>query len=172
VTQRFTCRRCGHPSPLPATAEVSFQLNEAFYQFQLHHGQVVTLALAQLRREARRSFLYLTETALTDSASRTREIDAAALLDGQLVIVEAKSNKTVPKRDVDWYTWLARRTRASRLIFATGETAWDQVTRGRIVQAETSLSPSGVQVTSLTRQSLLGSPTPTELERFERWAEK
>jgi hypothetical protein len=71
--------------------QLSFSLNEAFYQFILNHGEIVTLSLAHLREAAEDSFLYLPETSL-DDGTRTREIDAAALLDGRLVLVEAKSN--------------------------------------------------------------------------------
>jgi hypothetical protein len=91
VGQQFRCGRCGQGAALSPTVQLSFSLNEAFYQFILNHGEIVTLSLAHLREAAEDSFLYLPETSL-DDGTRTREIDAAALLDGRLVLVEAKSN--------------------------------------------------------------------------------
>jgi hypothetical protein len=167
VANHFRCRRCAHESIVPSRAVRSFQLNEAFYQFKHHHGQVVTLVLARLRGEAKESFLYLPETSL-DDGTRAREIDAAALVDGKLVIVEAKSNSTLSQQDVARYKYLATKTHAWRLAFATSELAWNPATAARIDSARDELAESGVELISLQRKEILESPPPQELEFFVR----
>ena len=167
VTNRFRCGRCAHESIVPSRAVRSFRLNEAFYQFKQHQGQVVTLVLALLRSEAKESFLYLPETSLDDGV-RPREIDAAALVDGKLIIVEAKSTDVLSQADVARYRYLARRTHAWRLVFATTEPAWNAATTDRIEAARDELAESGVEVVSLHKGEILESPPPQELELFVR----
>jgi hypothetical protein len=129
---------------------------------------VVTLVLALLRREARESFLYLPETTYDDGV-RAREIDAAALVDGKLIIVEAKSNDALSQTEVAQYRYLARRTHAWRLVFATSQPTWNAATTERIEATSDELAGSGVSVVSLSRSDLLESPPSPELEFFVRY---
>lgn len=165
VAQTFVCQRCAHRAAIPGRVTRSFRLNEAFYQFLSHDGQVVTLTLLRLRTEANESFLYLPETCL-DDGTRVREIDAAMLVDGRLAIVEAKSGDSLSNADVRWYSWLARRTRATRLVFSTTASNWNAATETRIADAQTDLNASGIDVISLRRTELLEEPAPGELDRF------
>jgi hypothetical protein len=158
VTQTFRCDRCDAVNVVPASTTRSFKLNEAFFAFRQQGGHAVTFALAKLRHRATHSFLYYPESNVVRGGA-SREIDAAALLDGRLALVEAKTNNTVSKREVDFYCGLARRTRAQRLIFATlardrpecgtsrcpclatgnRDHAWDDGSRVRIAGARTDL---------------------------------
>jgi hypothetical protein len=166
VGQTFRCVRCHHQASVISTARLSFRLNEAFYQFVLHHGDVVTLTLAILRSEAEESFLYLPETTL-DDGTRSREIDAAALVDGRLVLVEAKSSDGLTQAEVAWYRYLAIKTRAAALLFATKAERWNETTENRLTILGGELAPKGIAVRSVARDDLL-SGNGGELEIFVR----
>jgi hypothetical protein len=147
----------------------------------------VTFALARLRREAKYSFLYYPETHIQRGQTQ-REIDAVGLLDGRLSIVEAKTNNTLTAREVDYYVALARRTRASRMIFATtsrnrGECgtefcpclnqatrdhAWDDGTRARIADARGELAQHSVRVETWCYRDLVMEPPLPALAGFSR----
>jgi hypothetical protein len=167
VGQRVVCARCTHNATLPGRARRSFRLNEAFYQFRLHNGEVVTLALAHLRKQASESFLYLAESVLDDGV-RPREIDAAALVDGRLAIVEAKSTRKVSTAELSFYRHLAQAARAWKLVFATTATSWDADTLTRIDAMRTPLARQGTTVDALTSSDLLAPHGSAELEFFRR----
>jgi hypothetical protein len=166
---------------VPAAAIRSFRLNEAFWQLRCHNGQVVTLVLSAMRREARRSFLYLPEIELSQAGTATKEVDVLALVDGALMIAEAKSNATISKAELGWYRTIAARTRARRLILATSDNsrplcralectacatqggehhrdyAWDAGTRTRIADTRAKLVNRGIEVRTLCYESLIAS---------------
>jgi hypothetical protein len=119
LSQIHSCERCAASSHIPANAIRSFRLNEAFYQLRLNNGEVVTLLLAALRESARLSLLYLPEAALSHPEAKDGEADVLALIDGKLVLAEAKSNNEISSKEAKWYQYVARRTRAKSLIFAT-----------------------------------------------------
>lgn len=187
ITQTFRCTRCDATSVVPATASRTFRLNEAFFSFRDQGGHVVTLALARLRRAAVYSFLYFPETIVTRRGG-SREIDAAALLDGRLALVEAKTNNSVTRSEVEFYCDLARRTSAARLIFATTSTArgdcgadncpchgqghrdhaWDDGSRDRIAQARADLSPRGISVDTWCYTDLVTEAAPPILSSYAR----
>ena len=187
VDQTFTCARCDAPTVVPANARRAFRLNEAFFSFRDQGGHVVTFALARLRREANRSFLYYPETAVQRGHTQ-REIDAVGLLDGRLSVVEAKTNNTLTRREMDYYSALARRTRASRLIFATtsrsrhecgtsacpcltqqtSDHAWDDGTRVRIATARLQLAAHSISVETWCYRDLVMEPPLPDLASYSR----
>jgi hypothetical protein len=118
VGQSFECQRCTHENLVSATARRCFQLNEAFHQLRHNHGDVVTLLLAELRQEAKLSLLYQPEVVLRGSNS-LGEVDSIALVDGNLILAEAKSANELTASEVRWYRYVAGRTRTRRLLFAT-----------------------------------------------------
>lgn len=119
VGQTFSCRRCDAAIPMPAQSERGFQLNEAFYQLVQHHGDVGVLLLALLRDDAKRSLLYVSEVVAVPAVGRPRELDVAALVDGDLLIAEVKSNDRLSTKEVQGSLEVARRTGAKRIAFAT-----------------------------------------------------
>lgn len=153
-------------------------------------GQVVTLALAALRREATESFLYLAETEIVDSS--VREVDIAALVDGALVLVEAKSNNSLSTAEVNKYRYVARRCGAARVIFATtnqpdalcggeecdtcvasygtnhADRAWNIGAQALIQDARTALAAHGIHVESWCYHHLVGQYSTSPLEEFIR----
>lgn len=192
VGQTFECQRCGDRASVRSPLARSFRLNEAFYQLQVHDGEVVTLLLASLREASKASFLYLPEAELTKQG-QTREADALALVDGDLVLAEAKSNDSLSTREVDWYRYAAQRTKARRLLFATTsqnrplckaldcdkcaltgahhrDYAWNEATKARLEDARKRLSTHGIEVETVCYHSLVVEQgiADGELSRFER----
>jgi hypothetical protein len=180
IKQEHDCERCAGSTHIPANAIRSFRLNEAFYQLRLNNGEVVTLLLAVLRRDARHSLLYLPEVALAHDEAKDGEADVAALVDGELVLGEAKSNDQIANKEMKWYQYVARRTRAKGLVFATTarsqslckglecgkcaeehgayhrDYAWKEATRERIEKLrEQSAAESGPAIESHCFQSLI-----------------
>ena len=192
VGQKFDCVRCGASDVIPIDAVRTFRLSEAFYILQEQGGEVVTLALATLRAEAALSFLYLPETLINDDDGGSREVDIAALVDGELVLVEAKTNNTLTRREVRKYGHLARRCGASRIVFATtavpdalcglatcvdcenvhsrnhADRAWDAGARVLIEELRTELESDGVLVESWCAYHLVGQHPHSLLEPFIR----
>jgi hypothetical protein len=190
VGQRFICERCTATSPIVADAVRSFRLNEAFWQLRHHNGEVVTLLLANLRDGARRSLLYLPEVQLTAAGMRDGEADVAALVDGDLLLAEAKSNNELSNAEVGWYRTVAARTRARRLIFATtartkplcaaldceacasshGEHhrdyAWSDASRARVDSTRERLAGRGVSVTTACYRTLVADHDDASAELF------
>jgi hypothetical protein len=116
--QGFECKRCMANAPMPGDTARCFQLNEALYQLIEHDGEVATLTLSVLRESAELSFLYLPEV-ISTCDEVVRELDIAALVDGQLVIGEVKSNSRLTKKEITSSRFVAKRARARRLLFAT-----------------------------------------------------
>lgn len=189
LTQAHTCERCAAETHLPANATRSFHLNEAFYQLRLNNGEVVTLLLAALREIADHSLLYLPEISLSHEEAKDGEADVAALVDGDLVIAEAKSNNSISKKEAAWYQYVAERTRARRLVFATTDRsnplcanlecmrckaengphfrdyAWSEGSRQHIgALREKSVGEANVDVHTLCFQSLVHGPGEDDYE--------
>ncbi len=159
--------------------------------FREQGGQVVTLALAALRKDAEESFLYLPESEVGGRGS-VREMDVVALVDGHLTLVEAKTTNALANRDVEKYKFVARHARAKRVIFATTERAgglcetlscelciaqhgpnhadqaWGVGARQLIQAARADLLAHGVAVESWCHHHLIGQFETSELESFVR----
>ena len=143
----------------------------------------MTLVLAWLRREAEESLLYLPEVNLLSEGALIAEADFAALVDGRLAIGEAKSTRSITKKEIQRLAVAARRANASRLIFATilddpacgtsrcdgcvedggphPDHAWTEGTRRHIREARMSLEPRGIAVVSLRGRELVADPAAT-----------
>ncbi len=191
VAQRHQCERCGAHNVVPASNSRTFRLNEAFFMMRQQGGQVVTLTLAALRKQAEESFLYLAETVVRDGAT-SREVDIAALVDGELVLVEAKSNNSLSANEVAKYRHLARRCGAKRVIFATtarpdvvcggrscdgcvaafgehhADRAWAVGAQALIQQARTALASDEIAVDTWCFYHLVGQHPTLPLEEFIR----
>ena len=191
--QRFRCRRCVADSPLPGDVERCFRLNEAAYQLLVHDGDVTVLTLATLRDRALQSLLYLPEI-ISKRDGVVRELDIAALVDGELVVGEVKSNDKLAAKEVRNSRFVVRNARASRMLFATtskaqdecaagdcasciarhgehhADNAWSTGAREQVEETRSNLAGEGIKVESLCWYSLVGSHADArqELRPFER----
>jgi hypothetical protein len=191
--QSFECRRCMAASSMPGNTPRSFQLNEAVYQLIEHDGEVATLTLSVLRSSADLSFLYLPEV-ISQREAVTRELDIAALVDGELVIGEVKSTAHLTRREIKNSRFVAKNSRARKMLFATtakqqkhcsvgdcaaciakygdhhADRAWGPDVRAEIERTRRILEADGASVESLCWHSLqAGYEQQHEpLARFER----
>jgi hypothetical protein len=191
--QSFECRRCMASSPMPGNTPRCFQLNEAIYQLLEHDGEVATLTLSVLRESAGLSFLYLPEV-ISNCDAVKRELDIAALVDGELVIGEVKSTTKLTKREIKNSRFVAKNSRARRMLFATtakqqghcaagdceqcvskhgehhADRAWGPEVRAEIRKTRESLEEDGGRVESLCWHSLHAANHSQHepLSRFER----
>lgn len=192
--QSFECRRCMATSSMPGDTPRCFQLNEAIFQLLEHDGEVTTLTLAALRESAELSFLYLPEI-IVNRDGLTRELDIAALADGELVIGEVKSKNKLTKKEVTNSRLVAKHARAGRMLFATtmkqqghcaagecgacqhkygqhhADMAWKPEVRKEIQKTRALLEPLGTRVESFCWYSLIGRYREKHqpLARFERY---
>jgi hypothetical protein len=193
LSQSFECHRCMATSPMPGHTPRCFQLNEAIFQLLEHDGEVATLTLAVLRESAELSFLYLPEV-VSRRDGVTRELDIAALVDGELVIGEVKSTAKLSKKEIKSSRFVAKNGRARRMLFATtakqqehcaagecdackaehgehhADRAWGPEIREEIRKTRESLAAQGCRVESLCWASLHGVDREQHvpLARFER----
>lgn len=163
-TQTFKCKRCG------ATQHASsenywyaehepgwfYKLDEIVYQFLHHNGYVSCLALDWLRAKSQDSFLFTGDLELIKSGSNSRkpefELDIVAIVDGEIVLGEAKKNDKLEDREIKKYFHLAGKTGAKKLIFATFAASWSDGTRTNI---ERIIDGSEIQSIILSNSNLI-----------------
>jgi hypothetical protein len=144
------------------------------------HGDVVTLVLSWLRGQARESLLYLPEVNLFLDGELAGEADFVALVDGRLVLGEAKSNREIPRKELGKLVKAAEAASAAQVVVATldcdpecgtpacegcsedsqphPDHAWKPATRERVRASRAAMATRGIEVTSLDRAALLDTP--------------
>ncbi len=145
-SQTFKCKRCGTTQHVTkenywyAEHEPGwcYKLDEIIYQFLRHNGYVGVLALACLKGRTVNSFLFTSDLELIKEDSTDRkpelEVDILAVLDGDLVLGEAKKDNRLgetaaaEKRNIQKYCRLAKELVAKKLVFATFSDAWSDET--------------------------------------------
>jgi hypothetical protein len=178
---------------MPAQSARSFRLNEAVYQLLKHDGDVTVLMLATLRSRAERSLLYLPEV-VTERDRVTRELDVAALVDGELFVGEMKSNNKLTPKEVKNSRFVVRNAQAQTMLFATtarapgpcragecakcirdhgehhADRAWNTGARQLIEDTRRALDRENIRVESHCWYTLVGQHADAEqpLHRFRR----
>jgi hypothetical protein len=177
---RFCCDRCSAVSVVPGDAERRLRLGELFHMLRAQHGDVVTLVLSWLRGQARESLLYLPEVNLFLDGRLAGEADFIALVDGRLVLGEAKSNREIPRKELGKLVKIAEAAGAVQVVVATldcdpacgtpscegcsedgqphPDHAWKPATRERVRASRAAIATRGIQLTSLDRAALLDAP--------------
>lgn len=154
VGQHFKCFRCSHSNLIeqPRWNKPLFEpnwfydLDHAIREGLRQHGRIPLLALDRMRRQARRAFTYTLdfEVGGPDSykAGHRPELDFAAVLDGTLIIGEAKKPSNLGggaetegklKRTVA----VARQLTVDTICFATGAPKWSNETKTAVEAALT-----------------------------------
>ncbi|MEM4987497.1 hypothetical protein V8G57_08880 [Collimonas sp. H4R21] len=97
LKEQMLCEVCRHGHQLPIDLELDFRLNEFFSTCLREHDTLtVAWALCALRQESRHSFIYSPQTMLfrtypeNPSRESDRELDVVCIVDGKLLIGEAK----------------------------------------------------------------------------------
>lgn len=131
----FECHACGHASPLTRGQWYAkdpephwyYAVDQVVRDLLVSHGDVPLLAAADLSRRAS-SVLWCPELEITDETGSV-EIDICAVIDGRIVIGEAKSTTTLrgDKGTEDVARGLAHAAQllsADEIVLATSQTRW------------------------------------------------
>jgi len=144
IGQTFRCHRCSTHSPITFPSwkgggdepPYYYDLAEVARQAFGNHIEVPSRALAELAAESR-SFHEMPNVEVHQDGKNKIEIDLWALVDGKIVIGEAKSGDRIKKTAREEQTWLDRLANlteaitADEVVFAT-TTTWREATRTRI----------------------------------------
>jgi hypothetical protein len=135
VSATFECHACGHASSLTRGQWYDpdpephwyYALDQVVRDLLVTHGDVPLLAVADLSREAS-SLLWCPELEITDDTGSV-EIDICAVVDGRIVIGEAKSNNTLrgDRGTEDVAKGLAHAAQllsADEIVLATSRARW------------------------------------------------
>lgn len=150
VGPTFECRACGHASSLTRGQWYKqdpephwyYALDQVVRDLLVNHGDVPLLAAADLSRGAS-SLLWCPELEITDDAGSV-EIDICAMIDGRIVIGEAKSNATLrgDKGTEDVAKGLAHAAQllsADEIVLATSRARW---AKGVVITVKDAVSKS------------------------------
>jgi len=168
--QIFRCKRCQRTQHVTRENHVygelepgwCYKLDEIIFQFLKHNGDVGILALDYERRGSQTSFLFTTDLELRRAGAiggkPDSEIDICCLVDGEIVLGEAKKEnrlgqtKRAEVKEINKYTTLADVLGVKRLIFATLAEAWSDETMTNVKNATASRN---IDVTMLNTSNLL-----------------
>jgi hypothetical protein len=147
ITQNFTCRRCGayqqytHPSwRYPNEPAWFYKLDEMVYQMLRNNGDVTLLTLDALSRNSKGNFQFASELSIKPEGNikSTMEIDIPCIMNGKMIVGEAKSvntlttNGSTAAQAAAKYRCLAEQLGADGVIFSTSMSDWDQTTHKAI----------------------------------------
>lgn len=165
VDEKFTCRSCRKTAVAPLKLKSAFKLNQVVSE-SYRQGSIATiLTLYHLYCRAENSFIYSGELRLK-KGQEEMEIDVVCLVDGELVIGEAKTGKLIKDRDFstrdefDKYKKLAKELNAHRVVFSTMSDGFYEVPRSKIDRFEKELDREGycsVKVEVLSSNELVGN---------------
>jgi len=116
----LSCAVCGTEHALAATFESCFLLDEAISRGMREQGlRSVTWALGILQASANHAFLLSPPLDLYINGEQLTDVDIACVVDGRLVIGEAKDSKRyVTRRTSDKLIGAARRVRPDAVVLA------------------------------------------------------
>lgn len=146
VGQSFRCHRCSTENPVTSSSwkggdepTYYYDLAEVAYQAFSNNVEVPSRALARLAKDSR-SFDEMPNVEVHKDNEGKIELDLWALVDGRIVIGEAKSGDRIKRNAAKEQEWLQRLANVAEAItadevaFATA-TSWRQQTRTYIKAA-------------------------------------
>ncbi|WP_327593403.1 hypothetical protein [Streptomyces chartreusis] len=169
VGPTFDCEACGHVSPLTrgrwyakdAEPHWYYALDQVVQDLLRQNGDVPLLAAQLLRRNAG-SVLWSPELTVTDD-KMTVELDLCLIVDGRIIVGEAKSNHTLKasngtREAAARLVHAAQLLSADELVLATSKNAWAKDTLSAVTTAVQDGWTSGPRpvITELVK---VGAPT-------------
>jgi len=163
-SQTFRCKRCG--ATQFASSETYwygeyepgwfYKLDEIIYQYLAHNGYVSSLALEYMRKKSEDSFLFTGDLELVKLGSTSQkpefELDIVAVVDGDIVLGEAKKPDKLENKEIKKYEYLARKIGAKKLVFVTFAEMWSDET---LTLIKNIIDTQTVELTTLTKSDLL-----------------
>jgi hypothetical protein len=183
-SRTFICPRCGLEQRSPAVPDFGYQLSRVAHLFFEHNGDVPALTLSALARRAKTSYWCDFEHRLVPARSSpgaSSELDICVVIDGSLVIGEAKKDAAFLGPDISRLRKAALAMRAGYVVLSSGRECDGGCTdrciprdqaltfssdtslasgvngpRERMEALRAELSPKGCFVTALCRRQLYG----------------
>jgi hypothetical protein len=169
--QTFNCGRCQHVSLIvqaawkqPDDGEPNwyYDLDEMVYQALRHDVSAPVLALAKLAQGAQ-SMLVRPEANVYKDKSLLAEIDLWAIIDGQIVVGEAKtvsrldSTRASERRIAARLAHVAQAVTADQVVLATTAPSWDE---GSLTLVREALKRSGIPLRQLADLAASSADAP------------
>ncbi len=107
-----------------------------------------------MQRKSRQNFEYGLDSEVIIDNNGERNIDFSCLLDGRVLIGEAKSNDEIEDRQFKFYETLVKQAGIDGVVFATSETNWKPSTQSRIANLKSNFKG---EVLVLTKSQLFTS---------------
>ncbi|WP_200300814.1 hypothetical protein [Streptomyces adelaidensis] len=136
LSSTFTCNRCSfrqqftqkHWKNGMVEPRWCYKLAETVYQFYEKNSHLTAQVLYKLKSQSTTAFHYAPEIDLLNFAGpgKSREMDVACILDGQIVFGECKT-ETLKLKDVEKFEALVRKhlKNPARIVFATTQSVSD-----------------------------------------------
>ena len=150
VDEKYICRGCRSENLTPLKLPSAYRLNRIVLD-GLRNGVIATvLTLYRLYREAGESFIYSPELGLK-SGGTEMEIDIVSIVDGRIIIGEAKMGRLIKDRDFsrrdefEKYKKLAVEINAHRVIFSTIKDSFYDIPMSKIDRFRRELIEEGFE---------------------------
>lgn len=145
IGQVFECQRCRTKNTISRRswtcdadqAQFYYDLAEVVFQALQLNVHVPIRALARLQEESR-TFFEMSETQFSEPSGNKIELDLLAVVDGRIVLGEAKVGdrlQDTAQKELDWlrrFASIADHLTADEVVFATADQSWREVTVERI----------------------------------------
>ncbi|WP_096510658.1 hypothetical protein [Filimonas lacunae] len=133
IGQQFVCNRCyseqvyteRHWRMPEQEPGFYYKLDEMFYQGLNSNMRVPVLSLNVMKEAAKYCFIYIPEVKIWDSAGKLSEVDLLCIVDGRVVIGEAKSNGKVTPLELEKYRVICNAIEGT-FLFSSGATVADE----------------------------------------------
>jgi hypothetical protein len=135
----FTCTRCsatrrfGRQHFFPEEAREPtwyYSLSEVVYQALSNNSDVTAMAMDWLNRKAEKSFIFTAELELIrrgqEISSVNADIDVNCVVDGEIIVGEAKSGWRLPEQDLKLLRAISDAFPIRRVCFCTATHSWQR----------------------------------------------
>lgn len=150
VDEKFFCKGCRQENVAPLKLPPAYRLNHIVAEGRLNGVVATVLTLYKLFLETEDSFIYCPELGLK-SGENEMEIDIVCIVDGEIVIGEAKMGRLIKDRDFsprdefEKYKIIARDIGAHRVVFSTIQDSFYEIPMMKIDRFRRELAEEGLQ---------------------------
>lgn len=150
VDEKYLCKGCRQENITPLKLPPAYRLNHVVAEGRLNGVIATILTLYKLYVEANDSFIYCPELGLK-SGEIEMEIDIVCIVDGEIVIGEAKMGRLIKDRDFsprdefEKYKIIAREIGAHRVVFSTIQESFYEIPMLKIDRFRRELAEEGLR---------------------------
>ena len=150
VDEKYSCKGCRQENVVPLKLPPAYSLNHIVTEGRLNGVIATILTLYKLYIESNDSFIYCPELGLK-SGENEMEIDIVCIVDGEIVIGEAKMGRLIKDRDFsprdefEKYKIIAREIGAHRVVFSTIQDSFYEIPMMKIDRFRRELAEEGLK---------------------------